>query len=286
MSKSSRALAAAVACALMSATFVPTARAAETQPAATATAATEAAKQRQVFDQYFEELLQLNPLLATSIGDPRYNDRYEVQISPAWRARDEALQRNYLERIKGIDRSRLDGQDRISHDVFRSAREMEIAGFEFPDYLIPLNQFYSVPNTFVQLGSGNGLQPFKTVQDYDAFLKRVDGLVAWSDQAIANMREGIAKGYTLPRVLAERVLPQLESQVVGKPEDSSFWGPIRNMPADFPAAERERLTAAYRAMIEQKIFPTYSRLHAYMRDEYLPKTRETVRMGALPNGAS
>ena len=287
MSKSSRALAAAVACALLSVTVAPAARAADTQPAAAAaTAATEAAKQRQIFDQYFEELLQLNPLLATSIGDPRYNDRYEVQISPAWRARQEALERGYLERIKGIDRSKLEGQDRISHDVFRSAREMEIAGFEFPDYLIPLNQFYSVPNTFVQLGSGNGLQPFKTVQDYDAFLKRVDGLVAWTDQAIANMQEGIAKGYTLPRVLAERVLPQLESQVAAKPEDSSFWAPIRNMPADFPAADRERLTAAYRAMIEQKIFPTYRRLHAYMRDEYLPKTRETVGMGALPNGAS
>ena len=141
MSKSCRALAVAVASALMTATFVPATRAAESAPAAATPATTEAAKQRQIFDQYFEELLQLNPLLATSIGDPRYNDRYEVQISPAWRARKEALERGYLERIKGIERSKLEGQDRISHDVFRSAREMEIEGFQFPDYLIPLNQF-------------------------------------------------------------------------------------------------------------------------------------------------
>ena len=72
------------------------------------------------------------------------------------------------------------------------AREREIEGFRFPQELIPLNQFYSTPNSFAQLGSGRGMQPFKTVKDYDAFLKRVDGFVAWTDQAIVNMRLGIA----------------------------------------------------------------------------------------------
>ncbi len=246
--------------------------------------AAESKKLQQLFDGYFEEYLALHPLLATSIGDPRYNDRFEVSISPDWRARYERLQRDYLKRIKGIEPGRLGPQDRISYEMFRSAREMEIEGLRFPGHLVPLNQFYSTPSTFVQLGSGSGQQPFKTVADYEAFLKRVDGLVAWTDQAIVNMREGVAKGYTLPRVLAERVLPQLESQVVARPEDSSFWGPIRTMPQDFAPADRERLTAAYRSMIETKIFPTYRRLHDFMRDDYLPKCRDTVGLGALPDG--
>jgi len=249
-----------------------------------APAAAESENLQQLFDAYFEEYLALDPLLATSIGDPRYNDRFEVSIAPDWRARYERLQRDYLERIKGIEPGRLGAKDRISYEMFRSAREAEIEGLRFPGHLVPMNQFYSMPSTFVQLGSGSGQQPFKTVGDYDAFLKRVDGLVAWSDQAIVNMREGVAKGYTLPRVLAERVLPQLESQVVARPEDSSFWGPIRNMPQDFSAADRERLTAAYRSMIETKIFPTYRRLHDFMRDEYLPKSRDTAGLGALPDG--
>ncbi len=242
--------------------------------------AEESRKLSEILDAYFEEYLQINPMLATSIGDPRYNDRYEVQISPAWRARFETLERSYLERIKGIDHGRLGPEDRISHEVFKSARETEIEGLRFPTWLIPLNQFYSVPNTFVQLGSGGGLQPFKTVKDYDDFLKRVDGLVAWTDQAIANMREGVAKGYTLPRVLAGQVLPQLDSQLVARPEDSLYWGPVKNMPASFAEADRTRLTAAYRANDRDESLPCLpqaARLHARRIPAQMPRDRGTGR---------
>jgi uncharacterized protein (DUF885 family) len=262
------------------ATAAPTAVAAATE----SPAAAEARKLHEHFEAYFEESLVLNPVAATSIGDYRYNDRFEVNISPAWRAKSEQLERTYLERVRAVDATQLQGQDLLSQQIFISGRELEIESYRFPSHLIPLNQFYSTPNSFVQLGSGNGLHPFKSVKDYDDFLKRVDGFVAWTDQAIVNMREGMAKGYTLPRVLAERVLPQLQAQLVAKPEDSLFWGPIRNLPAEFPAADRERLTAAYRSAIETKLVPSYRRLHDFMREEYLPKCRTTVGLDALPDG--
>ncbi|MGB5103861.1 MAG: DUF885 domain-containing protein [Steroidobacteraceae bacterium] len=237
-----------------------------------------------IFDEYFEAFLEANPLLATSIGDPRYNDRLPVSISPEWRARSEQLARDYLARLGQVERAALPVQDQLSYDIFKSARERDIEGFRYPGHLVPLNQFYSMPNGFAQLGSGNGQQPFKTVQDYENFLKRVDGFVAWTDQAIVNMREGMAKGYTLPRVLAERVLPQLAAHVVARPEDSLYWGPVGMLPAEFAAADRERLTAAYRAAIESKIVPAYRRLHDFMRDEYLPNCRASVGLDALPDG--
>ena len=258
---------------------------AATTPAPAADAATaESRKLADLVDAYFEEQLKLNPLLATSIGDPRYNDRFEVTISPEWRARDENLERDYLERLKSIDPTRLSGQDALTYEIFKSAREREIEGFRFPGHLMPVNQFYSVPNTFAQLGAGNGLHPFKTVKDYEDFLKRVNGFVAWTDQAIVNMREGIAKGYTLPKVLVERTLPQLAAQLVEKPEDSLYWGPIANLPASFAAEEQARLTAAYRAAITNQVIPSYRRLHDFLRDEYLPKARTSVGFDALPDG--
>jgi uncharacterized protein (DUF885 family) len=247
-------------------------------------AASESQKLQVVFDEYFERQLQLNPILATSIGDPRYNDRFVVSIAPEVIAQARQLERDYLGRINAIDRGKLSAQEQVSYDIFRSSREREIDGFRFPGELIPMNQFYSVPNSFVQLGSGNGMQPFKTVQDYDKFLKRIDGFVQWTDQAIVNMREGIRRGYTLPRILAERTLPQLQAQVVPRAEDSLYWGPITGMPAGFPAEDRERLTAAYRAAIESKIVPAYRKLHDFMRDEYVPKARASDGMEGLPDG--
>ena len=246
----------------------------------------EAERLAALFDAYFEDYLLLNPVLATSIGDPRYNDRFEVSITPEWRARAEKLERDYLGKLETIDPGQLTGQDLLSYEIFKSARENEVVGFRFPSHLIPLNQFYSVPNFFAQLGSGQGIQPFKTVKDYDDFLKRMDGFQAWTDQAIANMREGITRGYTQPKILMERTLPQLEAQIAAKPEDSLFWGPIRNMPAGFSAAERERLTAAYSAAISTKILPSYRRLHDFVRDEYLPKCRTSVGLDALPDGVA
>ncbi len=253
-------------------------------PAAVDRAQAESQKLNTIFEEYFEAYLQQNPILATSIGDPRYNDRFVVGISPAAIAAEEKLQRDSLARLQTVDRAVLPAADQLSYDIFRTGRERDIEGFKFPDELIPLNQFYSTPNSFAQLGSGNGMQPFKTVQDYDNFLKRLDGFVAWTDQAIVNMKQGVQRGYTLPRVLAERTVPQLEAHIVAKPEDSLYWGPIAQLPAEFSAADRERLTQAYRAAIETKVVPAYRKLRDYMRDEYLPKTRLSDGMEGLPNG--
>jgi uncharacterized protein (DUF885 family) len=263
---------------------VPAPESSTSPPPVAGEATTESQKLQRLFEDYFERLLELNPMLATSIGDPRYNDRFVVGIAPDVIEQEKQFERDYLARIQTIDRARLAPQEQLSYDIFRSDRELEIEGFRFPGELLPLNQFYSTPNQFAQLGSGNGMQPFKTVKDYDDFLKRLDGLVQWTDQAIVNMRLGMQRGYTLPKVLVEKTLPQLQAHVVANPEDSLYWGPITNLPADFPAADRERLTAAYRTAIETRVVPTHRKLHDFMRDEYLPKARTTHGMDALPDG--
>jgi uncharacterized protein (DUF885 family) len=112
----------------------------------------------------------------------------------------------------------------------------------------------------------------------------VDGLIVWMDQAITNMREGIAKGIVQPRPVMEKVLPQLDAMIVDDPTQSEYYGPIRNLPAGFPAADRERLTAAYTAAIRDKLVPAYRRLRSFIHDEYLPRTRTSVAWTALPDG--
>ncbi len=235
-------------------------------------------------EEYFERSLELNPIVATMIGDDRYDDRLANSISPQHIAKTEALDTEFLERLLKVDESVLAGQDLLTYGTFRLSREMSIEGNQFPGHLQPINQFFSIPNLFVQLGSGASVHPFKTVKNYDDFLHRVDGFVEIMDQAVENMKIGMQEGVVQPRILMEKVLPQLESQFAESADASSFFNSISNMPAEFSDADRERLTAAYKQAIEEKIIPAYKRLHNFIGDEYLGASRETVGLAELPNG--
>ena len=238
-----------------------------------------------LLEDHFESVLELDPLRATGIGDYRYNDQYANSIGPAHRAAKRAAEEEFLARLLQIDRDALDRQDQLSYDIFRLNREIALEGERYPNHLAPVNQFYSATSSFVSLGSGSGLHPFASVKDYDDFLSRIDGFVIYVDQVIANMKEGAQQGITQPKVLMQKYRPQLESQLVDSAEASGFFAPIRNMPADFSAADRERLTAAYTDAIENKIVPAYERLHNFVGDEYMSAARESYGLLDLPDGA-
>jgi len=245
-----------------------------------------AAKLNAMYSEYWEESLKLNPVSATFAGDPRYNDQLPNFLTKEFEDKSRAFSQKYLDRAKAIGADGLNGQDRLSYDIFTQAREAELEDFAFPDRLLPIDQFYNIANMFAQLGSGTSAQPFATVKDYEDWLKRAALGPAIFDQAIANMREGVKAGIVQPKVLMQKVLPQLDALVVEDPTKSIFWGPIEKMPQQFPAADRERLTTAFRTLITTQLNPAYRRLRAYINDEYLPKCRDTVGMGALPNGAA
>ena len=238
----------------------------------------------ELFEAYFEEILELNPLYATFIGDNRYNDRLANSLSPEYREKSRALERKYLGALLAIDNGDLNRQDLLSYEIFRLDRETSIAGERFPGELLPLNQTFSLANFFAVMGSGQSVQPFATVSDYENFLSRADDFIEYLDQAIINMRIGMERGVVQPRVVMEKVVPQLRAHVVGDAATSIFYGPVSNMPADFSAEDRARLTTAYTDMIENRLVPAYLRVAEFIEQEYLPATRTTVGWDALPDG--
>jgi uncharacterized protein (DUF885 family) len=245
-----------------------------------------AAQLNSLYGEYWEENLALHPLTATYAGDPRHNAELPNLLSKEYEAKERAFEQRYLDRARAIGSVGLTGQDRLSFEIFTLNRESSLEDFEFPERLLPIDQFYNIANTFAQLGSGTGAQPFATVKDYDDWLQRAGKLPMLLDQAIENMREGVKAGIVQPRVLMEKVLPQLDANITDDPQQSIFWGPIAKLPKDVPAADRERLAAAFRALITTQLTPAYRRLRAYIANEYLPKTRDTFGKGALPGGAA
>ena len=239
-----------------------------------------------LFAEQFERNLEMNPMTATFIGDDRYNDRMANSNGPEYRAADQAMDREFLERLLEIDREQLGYQDQLSYDLFRINREQSLESYEYPFHLQPVNQFRSVTNSFVRLGSGAGAHPFKTVKDYDDFLSRADDFAVIVDQLIVNMKEGMREGVVQPRILMEKLQPQIDAHIVENVEDSMFYTPVRNMPENFSAEDRERLTAAYEDKIMNTIVPSYQRIGNFVGDDYLGAARETVGLYALPNGVS
>ncbi|MBA3671466.1 MAG: DUF885 domain-containing protein [Gemmatimonadaceae bacterium] len=237
-------------------------------------------------ERYYQEQLPLNPVAATANGDSRYNDRFVAGFQPAIRAQYQATVERTSRELDAVPRAALNDKHRITWDVLHASLGSALEASGFPSQLLPLNQFYSFASGFAQLGAGNGLHPFRTVKDYEDFLARIGGFTDVTDVAIANMRQGIVAGVTTPRVLMERTLPQIEAHVVSDPEKSLFYGPVRNMPASFSPAERARLTIAYTDAIRDRIVPAYRKLHAFVRDEYIPAARTTSGYGSLPDGAA
>jgi uncharacterized protein (DUF885 family) len=254
------------------------------EAATEASAESQAARLDQLFEEYWEAWLELNPVMATFIGDHRYNDRYPVSIGPEYLEATRALLEQSLAAVEAIEADALDEQRRLSRELFVREQRHRLEGFNFPFELLPINQFYSAANNFAMLGSGMSAQPFETTQDYENFLKRAVGFTAWVDQAIANMRMGMEAGVVQPRILMERTLPQLEAHVVATPQESLFYRPIANFPDAVPEEDRARLRTDYEAAISAAIVPAYRRLHDFIRDEYLPACRDTFGIHALPDG--
>ena len=237
-----------------------------------------------LYEQYWEESLKLNPLRATFQGDPRYNDQLPNFLSAEFREQSLRFTRDWLQKIEAVGAEGLSGQDLLSYQIFVRDARNEIEGIHFPDWMQPINQFYNIASTVVQLGSGTGAQPFKTVQDYDNWQRRASGFPVLFDQAIANMREGIEAVVVQPRALMEKVVPQLDALIKPKAEDTLFWGPITKLPDSFSAADKQRITNDYRQLIEGELLPAYRELRQFIVDDYLPHTRTSAGMAALPNG--
>ena len=238
----------------------------------------------EVFEQYFEELLALNPTFATALGDHRYDDRLEISFGPEYRASLKAQSQRYLDLVDAIDPATLEAEDRLSRELFVRFRELELEGLRYPGYLMPLDQMHSFTSAFAEMGSGEGIQPFRNALDYDNFLARMGDFSEQVDVAIANLREGVLRGIVLPRVAVERLIPQLSYHVVVDPEDSIFYGPLEQFPEPVTAADRERLTTAYRAAIMGQVVPAYRRLRDYMALEYLAAARLSIGYSELPGG--
>ncbi len=237
-----------------------------------------------LFKSYYQDYLRMNPMLATSIGDPRYNDQLPNSITQEHNQKTRDFFTRYRTQLLTFDRASLSDNDRMSYDILMHQCDINLEGLEFNDDLMPMNQLRSLPTQMAQLASGTGNQPFKTVKDYEDWIKRVDAFIPWCDSAIANMRRGMASGYVIPRATAVKMTPQLATFDHGPVTSHMYYMPAKNFPADFSAEDTARLGTEYREMIANKVIPAYLKLRTFIETEYIPACRESSGIDAVPDG--
>ncbi|RNI25034.1 DUF885 domain-containing protein [Rufibacter latericius] len=237
-----------------------------------------------LFEDYWEQNARFFPLDATSQGDNRYNHLLPNDNTQAFRDSLNTFYKEYQDKLHQFERQDLNANDQISYDIFEYETKSRLEGLKLNTWMIPFQQFWGLPLTMGQLGAGTGNQPFKNTKDYENWLGRVQGFTVWADSAIANFRKGMNAGLVLPRPLVTKMIPQMQSMVVSDPTKSLFYGPIQNFPAEVPAADRARLTQAYKQAISTQLVPTYQKLATFLQQEYLPKARTSTGIKEVTGG--
>lgn len=235
-------------------------------------------------DNYNEEKYKLDPIAATFEGDDRFNDKLPNYSSDEFLAEAKTFYTKVKADLAQFNDGDLSESEKLSKAVLAWDCDINLEGFKFRQELMPIDQFNSMTLTIGQLAGGTSAQPFKTVKDYDNWLKRLDSYVNNLESAEVKMREGINKGYVLPKSLIIKIIPQFESLGKDDVENHVFYGPLKNIPESFSAAEKKNITAAYTKMIKEKIIPAHKKMANFISKEYLEAGRTTSGISDIPSG--
>ena len=239
-----------------------------------------------IASKYYEGYLKMYPLEATMQGDSRYNDLLSNNISSEFISKEIEFYTDTQKKLKSIEYDDLSDEQKTVYDVLDYTLKDKIERYAYHPELLPFSQFEGLPLDFPLLGSAEGNQPFKTTKDYDNWLKRIDAFVIWMNTAEKNFREGMKHNVVLPKKLVVKMIPQMHSEeIITEDFDKNiFYGPIKKMPKNFSAKDKEKYKILYQEAISSKIIPAYQKMGDFLEKEYLPKARNTDGINALPNG--
>ena len=235
---------------------------------------------RQLLADEWEARMRDNPLLATECGDHRFNDRLPEVSAIAYEGRL-ARDRSFLDRLEDVPRTDLDGRDRLDYDIFAGVLRDRIADLEFRAYLMPVTASAGFHNLFPDIAN---TAPLNTAQDYEAFVARLAGFLAYAEGHIGLMRAGMAAGIVRPRIVMDGIVEALTPHIVADAAASVLYAPFESFPDAIGEDDRARLRAAGAAAILDSVVPGYQALLDFVVNVYIPATRDEIGASAMPNG--
>ena len=280
---------AALACLTLTVSAFAPVSAAPAAPAAGAPAAhSRAARERSakevaalhaLFDREWQRAESEDPVAASLRGDHSYDDRWPDR-SLAAVADSHRADLAALAALARIDRAALPPAEQLDYDLFQWNYRDRVSSWGFHEYLFPLNQLDGIQT------SGDLTQSlrFATLGDYAAWVSRLERFGAYMDQTLALLEEGVKEERTLPRVVVERIVPQIADNIVPDPEQSTFYSPFRKLlPSIDPTAARQ-LEERARSAVSSVVIPAFKRMQRFFATTYVPHARTALAVTTLPDG--
>ena len=233
---------------------------------------------------YFEDKNALNPLDATQNGQSQFNDQLVFEMTDSHRKKQAEFYNKYENQLTTVDTTLLSEEEKNSYDIMAWEIAVGKEMLQQNANLMPMHQFWGTHLTMGQYASAESAQPFKTEKDYQNFLKRMDAYTVWLDSAMVYMKKGIKEKVVIPRVLAEKIVPQFQDLLTPKVEDHLFYSSCKKFPTNFTTNQKEQFSKAYAALINEKLNPQFEKFIAFMKTEYIPACRTTSGIGSIKGG--
>lgn len=186
-----------------------------------------------------------------------------------------------LRQLDALRPAELSANEKINYAVYRAQIAAFVEAQRFREYEQPINADSAFWSDITYIAR----HPFKNADEYRAYLAQLADLPRYFDEELANMRAGLARGFTPPKVtLAGREAPLVNIVEAKSAQDTVYYTPFKTMPATIPAPEQERLRAEGIKLIDGAVRPAYARALAFARDEYFPRARTALAAESLPDG--
>jgi uncharacterized protein (DUF885 family) len=182
-----------------------------------------------------------------------------------------------LAALDAVPFDRLSSEEKVNAQILRASIRALANDVKFRTYEAPFNSDTFFWTQFTPR------QGFTTVDAYRAYLGRLRDVPRYFDEQIANMRAGLARGFTVPRVSVVGRDKTIEPYVQGD-TTNPLYGPFAQMPSTIAASDQSALGAEAATVIHDVVAPAYAKLLSMIRSEYLPRARTTLAAVAMPDG--
>ncbi len=201
-------------------------------------------------------------------------------IDKATQDRRLAYWQEVMMELDGIPRAKLSKFNQVNYDVYKPQIQVLINDQLFKEYEKPLN---SDTTFWTNLGY-TARKDYHNEADYRAYLSQLKDIPRYFRGEITNMRAGLARGFTPPKVTLAGRDKSVATVIDAKTEDNFFYTPFKTMPASIPAATQAALRAEAVKTITDDVVPAYRDLLVFLQKDYIPGARTALAVESLPDG--